>query len=188
MVVQCDREKERERRGKRMRVQTEEEKNRYKAVSHERETEETSGEKKREKESRKAVKIKQAKWVDYINKLRKLGAKHWEREGGREEMKAQREGRETDKKKRKREEWVNSFWGLKLKQLNDPIIWTKQTDTSEVRVRCGIKREGRRVERGGRTTHKLKTATTSWCLWTSLLICVANCGERGRHATAVLWE
>lgn len=37
-------------------------------------------------------------------------------------MKAQREGREMDKKKRKREEWVNSFWGLKLKQLNDPII------------------------------------------------------------------
>lgn len=47
------------------------------------------------KESPKAVKIKPAKWLDYINKPKKLRAKHSERK----EIEAQRDERGADERK-----------------------------------------------------------------------------------------
>ena len=49
--------------------------------------------------------------------------KNTERVRGRKK-KTRRKETAMDKKERKREEWVNSLGGLKLKQLNDPIIST----------------------------------------------------------------
>lgn len=65
-----------------------------------------------------------------------MRAKHSERK----EIEPRGKERGADERK----EWVNSFWGLKLKQLNDPNYLNKpnrfELDTSSCTERCGRRR------------------------------------------------